>query len=104
MSASAPQPHNRLSAKAGPGCMLSPAGKYCTYLEKLNLVKWTVFFIKRVKFSASARRGFLENNHQQSQVLHSGQGPTSQALQSLLQPQDFGCNGQVQEMLLGDTL
>lgn len=45
-----------------------------TYLEKLNLVKWTVFFIKRVKFSASARRGFLENNHQQNQILHSGQG------------------------------
>lgn len=39
--------------------MLSLAQKYCTYLEKLNLVKWTVFFIKRVKFSVSARRDFL---------------------------------------------
>lgn len=45
-----------------------------TYLEKLNLVKWTVFFIKRVKFSASARRGFLENNHQRIKILPSSQG------------------------------
>ena len=50
---------DRRSGKTGHKEGLGPAGHTHTYLEKLNLLKVTVFLMNKVKFSAWTSRGFL---------------------------------------------